>query len=114
MLSGWMIALVLATSFIATQLLVICLQQRRLRRVERKSIQLCGAQPPDKIDEKVDPADCPADCAAGEDRSSGAGDDRRVPITLVTGFLGSGKTTLGTWSLPPPAALLPLSLPCWA
>ena len=56
---------VIVASFVLTQLLLACLQRKRLQRIEEKSLKLCA--------------------------KAGA---RRVPITVVTGFLGSGKTTL--------------------
>jgi len=57
-------------SLILTQLLLACLHRQRLRRIERKSLELCAANA-----SQTDPT-------------------KRVPITVVTGFLGSGKTTL--------------------
>ena len=59
-------------SFILTHVLMACMQRLRLRRIERKSLELCE-----------EPVAAPS-----------AGDAARLPITVVTGFLGSGKTTL--------------------
>ena len=59
-------------SFILTHILMACMQRLRLRRIERKSLELCE-----------EPVAAPS-----------AGDAARLPITVVTGFLGSGKTTL--------------------
>ena len=56
---------VVVISFVITQLLVACLQRKRLQRIEEKSLALCGEA-----------------------------NERKVPVTVVTGFLGSGKTTL--------------------
>lgn len=52
-------------SLVITQLLLACLQRKRLQRIEEKSLSLCTKAT-----------------------------SRQVPITVVTGFLGSGKTTL--------------------
>ena len=68
------VAAVLAGSFIMTQVLLTWMQHWRLRRIEDKSLQLCARGRA-------------ADAAP-------AGSEKRVPITIVTGFLGSGKTTL--------------------
>lgn len=57
----------LGVAFVVAQVLVVWLQHRRAARIEAKASAL----------------------AAG---SGGGGG--RVPVTLVTGFLGSGKTTL--------------------
>ena len=59
------VAVVVVVSFVLTQLLLACLQRKRLQRIEEKSLSLCA--------------------------KAGA---RQVPITVITGFLGSGKTTL--------------------
>ena len=59
------VAAVVVVSFVLTQLLLACLQRKRLQRIEEKSLSLCA--------------------------KAGA---RQVPITVITGFLGSGKTTL--------------------
>ena len=59
-------------SFILTHVLMACMQRLRLRRIERKSLELC--------EEPV--------------AALSAADAARLPITVVTGFLGSGKTTL--------------------
>ena len=59
------VVVVVVVSFVLTQLLLACLQRKRLQRIEEKSLSLCT--------------------------KSGA---RQVPITVITGFLGSGKTTL--------------------
>ena len=69
-----MIAL-LVLSYILTHLLVVWLQRKRLMRIESKSLQLCGGV-----------------CADGDE--SDLEPSLRKPITLITGFLGSGKTTL--------------------
>ena len=61
------VVVVVVVSLVLTQLLLACLQRKRLQRIEEKSLSLCT---------KAEP---------------GA---RQVPITIVTGFLGSGKTTL--------------------
>jgi len=63
-----LVVAVLIVSYVATHLLVVYLQRLRIRRIEKKAAALCAA---DSVDEAA-----------------------RVPITLVTGFLGSGKTTL--------------------
>ena len=68
-----LLAAALVVSYAATHMLVVWLQRLRLSRIESKSRALCGE-----------------DVAA----ASGDGSIRRVPITLITGFLGSGKTTL--------------------
>lgn len=69
---------VLVVTFVLTQILVTWLQRKRLQRIERKSLELCGK--------------------TSEGAASGSHDASRapgsVPITLITGFLGSGKTTL--------------------
>ena len=64
------VGLLLLVSYVLTFILVSYLQRYRLRRIERKSEELCAA-----TEAAVD-------------------DAARVPITLITGFLGSGKTTL--------------------
>ena len=64
------VGLLLVVSYVLTSILVSYLQRYRLRRIERKSEELCAA-----TEAAVD-------------------DAARVPITLITGFLGSGKTTL--------------------
>ena len=67
-----------------TQLLVGILQRWRCRRIERKSLQLCSelaASPETTVDTTV-----------GE--AAAAPKKQRLPITIITGFLGSGKTTL--------------------
>ena len=63
--AGITVAVVVVVSFVLTQLLLACLQRKRLQRIEEKSLSLCAK--------------------AGT---------RQVPITVITGFLGSGKTTL--------------------
>ena len=69
-LTFWPLVGLLLGSFVVTQVLVVWLQRKRLQRIERKSMELCL-----------------------EAAKAGA-ESQRVPITLVTGFLGSGKTTL--------------------
>jgi len=87
-LSFWSIVGILVGSFILTQLLVFFLQRRRLERIERKSLELCAevdvAPAEGDVDEYCD--------AASADTVDTA--KRRVPMTIITGFLGSGKTTL--------------------
>ena len=70
----WRVAVLLVGSFLVTHVLVSWLQRMRLRRIERKARSLC------------EEASVPATCATES--------TRRVPVTIVTGFLGSGKTTL--------------------
>ena len=78
MMGFWHVVGVLVCTFIITQVLVVCLQRRRIERIESKSMDLCSEVP-----------------AAPAVAGSAAEDHcRRVPITLITGFLGSGKTTL--------------------
>ena len=70
--SSWTaVAGMVVVSYLATHLFVVWLQQRRMSRIETKSLRLCG-----------------------EGSSDGAKDGAQVPITVITGFLGSGKTTL--------------------
>lgn len=73
----WALGL-LVGSFVATQLLLVCLQRKRLQRIEAKSLELCGGKAN----------------AAVPGTTDRAVSTRRVPVTLITGFLGSGKTTL--------------------
>lgn len=61
-----LIGALLFGSLLATQVLLHSLKGKRLRRIEDKSRQLCMCHHDPKL----------------------------VPITLITGFLGSGKTTL--------------------
>lgn len=83
-LNPWVVAAVVIGSFVLTQILVHFLQRRRLERIERKSLELCETVP------------------AGSNRTAAQADGSakppavagNVPITIVTGFLGSGKTTL--------------------
>jgi G3E family GTPase len=65
----WVICAVLVVSYAVSHVLVVLLQRLRLRRITRKSKNLC-------------------DVNGDEDAAA------QVPITLITGFLGSGKTTL--------------------
>jgi ABC-type proline/glycine betaine transport system ATPase subunit len=62
------VVVVVVVSFVLTQLLLACLQRKRLQRIEEKSLSLCT--------------------------KAGARQRNPVPITVITGFLGSGKTTL--------------------
>lgn len=64
-----MVVGVLFASLVLTNLLVGYLQRKRVQRIEEKSSRLCS----------MDNLDLPS---------------HKVPITLITGFLGSGKTTL--------------------
>ena len=83
-LNPWVVAAVVIGSFVLTQILVHFLQRRRLERIERKSLELCETVP------------------AGSNRTAAQADGSakppavagNVPITIGTGFLGSGKTTL--------------------
>ena len=79
-LNPWVVAAVVVGSFVLTQILVHFLQRSRLERIERKSLELCETVP------------------AGSNRTYGSAQPPaaagNVPITIVTGFLGSGKTTL--------------------
>ena len=68
--ASWVvIILAIVISYLATHVFVVWLQHRRLLRIESKSLKLCG----DAAIQTTAP---------------------KVPITLITGFLGSGKTTL--------------------
>ena len=89
-LSTWTVLGVVVGSFVLTQLLVAFFQRRRLERIERKSLQLCGTAA------DAAASDGAADAATSDADTTAIADDRdqRVPITLITGFLGSGKTTL--------------------
>ena len=68
------IAVLLVVSYVLTHALVLWLQGMRLRRIEAKSQALCNEM-------------------ASDEHSDDEG-SVQVPITLITGFLGSGKTTL--------------------
>jgi len=70
----WMFLLALTGSFVAAQLLLVWMQRLRMSRIERKSQELCGS-------------------AASGGAAAGVA-PQSIPITIVTGFLGSGKTTL--------------------
>ena len=68
-----LVGVLLLVSYVLTHILVVWLQGMRLRRIEAKSQELC------------------ADSDGGKDDDDAIA---QVPITLITGFLGSGKTTL--------------------
>ena len=80
MIDPWLLVLIVVGSFIVTQLLLAWLQRLRVQRIQRKSLELCG-------EVAHSPTHANADSVA-------ASSQRRVPLTLITGFLGSGKTTL--------------------
>ena len=67
----WWLVAVIVGSFVVTQLLLTWLQRLRVERIQKKSFELCG-----------------------EADTSEETDQKRIPLTLITGFLGSGKTTL--------------------
>ena len=90
-------------SFLATQMILVLLQRKRIERIEKKSLRLCGSE--NEATSKASAtaateAEASADASAGtetqstEDGRRETQSRRRVPVTLITGFLGSGKTTL--------------------
>ena len=48
----------------------------------------------DDLQKKIDNATTEAWRAKVRTRDGGSSDDKRMPVTIVTGFLGAGKTTL--------------------
>lgn len=68
----WWIVGVVILSFLLTNLLVGCLQRRRVQRIEMKADRLFDS----------------------EEQAARLASAPKIPLTLITGFLGSGKTTL--------------------
>lgn len=70
----WLFLSTLVGSFVVAQLLFAWMQRLRMGRIELKSKELCES-------------------AAAGGSSAGVA-PQSIPITIITGFLGSGKTTL--------------------
>ena len=90
-----LIIALLITSSVATHALVTWLHRQRLQRIEQKSMELCASRATrGDVDMAINNENChespEAAVLPGQETEPAA----TTPITIITGFLGSGKTTL--------------------